>query len=108
MEELASYDPGHLIVGILGGAAGTARDTFELLSQAERYGARVALFGRKIHLAESPIDIVAMMRQVVARTVKPEEAVRAYHGELQKKKIRPERPLADDLQLTEAPLKLAA
>ena len=59
MEELASYDPGHLIVGILGGAAGTARDTFELLSQAENYGARVALFGRKIHLAESPIDIVA-------------------------------------------------
>ena len=108
MEELASYDPGHLIVGILGGAAGTARDTFELLSQAERYGARVALFGRKIHLAELPIDIVAMMRQVVARTVKPDEAVRAYHGELQKKKIRPDRPLADDLQLTEAPLKLAA
>ena len=68
MEELASYDPGHLIVGILGGAAGTARDTFELLSQAERYGARVALFGRKIHLAESPIDIVNLMRQVVARS----------------------------------------
>ena len=54
MEELASYDPGHLIVGILGGAAGTARDTFELLSQAEKYGARVALFGRKIHRAEQP------------------------------------------------------
>ena len=108
MEELASYDPGHLIVGILGGAAGTARDTFELLSQAERYGARVALFGRKIHLAESPIDIVSLMRQVVARTVTPEEAVKAYHGELQKKKIKPARSLGDDIQLTEEPLKLAA
>ena len=106
MEELASYDPGHLIVGILGGAAGTARDTFELLSQAERYGARVALFGRKIHLAESPIEIVRMMRQVVARTVTPEEAVKAYHGALQTKKIKPARPLSDDIELTEAPLKL--
>ena len=108
MEELASYDPGRLIVGILGGAAGTARDTFELLSQAERYGARVALFGRKIHLAESPIDIVSLMRQVVARSVTPEEAVKAYHGALQAKKIRPVRALSDDIQLTEAPLKFAA
>ena len=108
MEELASYDPRHLIVGILGGAAGTSRDTFELLSQAERYGARVALFGRKIHLAESPTAIVHLMRQIVARTVTPEEAVRAYHGELQKKNIRPTRELADDLQLTDEPLRLAA
>ncbi|HET7716509.1 MAG TPA: hypothetical protein VFK86_12870 [Bauldia sp.] len=108
MEELASYDPTHLIVGILGGAAGTARDTFELLSQAERYGARVALFGRKIHRAEMPIAIVRMMREVVARNVTPEEAVKAYHGELQKAKIKPSRPLAEDLELTEAPLKLAA
>jgi DhnA family fructose-bisphosphate aldolase class Ia len=108
MEELASYDPERLIVGILGGAAGTTRDTFELLSQAERYGARVALFGRKIHLAESPLDIVGLMRQVVARTVTPEEAVKAYHGALQKQKLKPARPLAEDLQLTEQPLKLAA
>jgi len=108
MEELASYDPGHLIVGILGGAAGTARDTFELLSQAEKYGARVALFGRKIHRAEMPIEIVRMMREVVARSVTPEEAVKAYHGTLQKEKIKPTRSLADDIQLTEEPLKLAA
>nr|HMN84885.1 hypothetical protein [Bauldia sp.] len=37
MEELASYDPGHLIVGILGGAAGTSPDTFQLLAQAGRH-----------------------------------------------------------------------
>ncbi len=44
MEELASFDPS-VIVGVLGGGAGTTRDTFELLHQAEKYGARVALFG---------------------------------------------------------------
>ena len=49
-----------------------------------------------------------MMREVVARNVTPEEAVKAYHGTLQKAKIKPARPLADDLQLTEAPLKMAA
>ncbi|KAB2876850.1 MAG: hypothetical protein F9K43_00595 [Bauldia sp.] len=108
MEELASYDPGNLIVGILGGAAGTTRDTFELLGQSERYGARVALFGRKIHLAESPPEIVALMRQIVARTVTPEEGVKAYHGALQKQGIKPVRALADDLQITEQELKLAA
>jgi DhnA family fructose-bisphosphate aldolase class Ia len=108
MEELASYDPAHLIVGILGGAAGTTRDTFELLSQAERHGARVALFGRKIHLAEAPIEIVRLMREVVARNVGPEEAVRAYHGALQKQNIRPARALAEDLELTELPLRQAA
>ena len=36
-------------------AAGTTRDTFELLAQGVKYGARVALFGRKIGLAESPL-----------------------------------------------------
>lgn len=108
MEELSSYDPGKLIVGILGGAAGTTRDTFELLSQAEKYGARVALFGRKIHFAESPLDIVRLMREVVARTITAEEAVKAYHGALQKQNVKPARSLADDIQLTEQPLKMAA
>ena len=46
MQELAQYDPENLIVGILGGAKGTSRDTFELIHQAEQAGARVALFGR--------------------------------------------------------------
>ncbi|MEO1016344.1 MAG: hypothetical protein AAFY56_01435 [Pseudomonadota bacterium] len=108
MEELASYDPGHLIVGILGGSAGTARDTFELLSQAERYGARVALFGRKIHLADSPVDIVRFMREVVGRTLAPEEAVKAYHGALLEKGIRPKRALEDDRQITDETLRAAA
>ena len=104
LEELASFDPG-LIVGVLGGGAGTTRDTFELLHQAERYGARVALFGRKINLAESPLAIVALMRQVAEGAVQPAEAVRAYHGELQKEGIRPSRELDDDNRITEAVLR---
>ena len=53
LEELASFDPS-LVVGVLGGGAGTTRDCFELIHQAQKYGARVALFGRKINLAEVP------------------------------------------------------
>jgi DhnA family fructose-bisphosphate aldolase class Ia len=106
LEELASYDPS-LVVGVLGGGAGTARDTFELLQQAEKYGARVALFGRKINLAESPLAIVRLMREVASGSVRPEEAVRAYHGDLNREGIRPLRPLEEDLQVTEAVLKHA-
>ena len=104
LEELAAFDPS-LIVGVLGGGAGTARDTFELLHQAEKYGARVALFGRKINLAESPLAIVRLMREVADGTIKPEEAVRAYHGELAREGYKPLRPIEDDIQITEAPLK---
>jgi hypothetical protein len=107
LEELASYDPG-LVVGVLGGGAGTTRDTFELLSQAERYGARVALFGRKINLAESPLTIVALMREVASRNLTPDAAVRAYHGELVRAGITPARALEDDNRITEAVLKAAA
>jgi DhnA family fructose-bisphosphate aldolase class Ia len=105
MEELASYDPGRLIVGILGGAKGTTRDTFELLAQAERYGARVALFGRKINTAENPLELVRTMRAVVEKSLSPEEAVRAYHDELKQRGIRPMLPLAKDRQITEEALK---
>jgi len=105
LEELASYDPG-LIIGVLGGGAGTTRDCFELLSQAERYGARVALFGRKINQAESPLSMVYFMRQVADGSLAPAEAVKAYHGELQKQGIKPDRPLDDDQAITEDVLKL--
>lgn len=104
MEELAGYDPS-LIVGVLGGGAGTTRDTFELLHQAEKYGARLALFGRKINLADSPLDIVRFMREVANGAISPEEAVRAYHGDLRRQGITPSRPLADDNVITEAVLK---
>ena len=106
LEELAAFDP-TLVVGVLGGGAGTTRDTFELVYQAERYGGRVALFGRKINLAESPLKIVALMREVANGTIEPAEAVREYHGALRSDGIRPARPLDDDLAVTEASLQPA-
>jgi hypothetical protein len=104
MEELAAFDTS-LVVGVLGGGAGTTRDTFELLYQAEKYGARLALFGRKINFADSPLAIVTCMRAVADGAMKPEEAVRAYHGSLQTEGIVPTRALEDDLEVTEAVLK---
>ncbi len=101
MEALAGYDPQRLIVGILGGAKGTTRDTFELISRAERAGARVALFGRKINLAQDPLALVGMMRAVVARELSPTEAVRAYHGALQRAGIVPALRLEDDLEVSD-------
>jgi hypothetical protein len=106
LEELASFDPG-LVVGVLGGGAGTTRDCFELLHQAEKYGARVALFGRKINLAESPLDIVRLMRAVADGALAPLEAVKAYHGELQKQGKKPTRDLALDSAITESVLEQA-
>jgi hypothetical protein len=99
MEELAAYDP-NLIVGILGGGAGTTYDAFKLIAEAQKYGARVALFGRKINHAEHPLAFIEMLRRIVEHAISPEEAVRAYHGVLQSFGIPPLRKLEDDLQLT--------
>ena len=100
MEELAGYDP-ELVVGILGGSGGTTRDTFELLHQGEKSGARIALFGRKIKLAESPLDLLSLFPRVVGRDLSPEEAVKSYHATLAKKNLRAVRTLEDDQQITE-------
>jgi len=105
MEELTQYDPQGLIAGILGGAAGTSRDTFELALQAENSGARVALFGRKINLAESPIELVKLMRQTIEGKVTPTEAVKNYHEHLKQHGIKPQRSLKRDLVITESVLK---
>jgi hypothetical protein len=98
MEELVRYDP-HLVVGILGGSAGTTYDAFKLLAEAKKYGARVALFGRKINNAENQLAFVHLLRLIADGEVGPEEAVRAYHGVLQRLGVRPHRPLEDDLKL---------
>ena len=99
--ELTAYDPSRLMVGILGGGRGTTHDTFELASQAERAGAQVALFGRKINFSESPVDLVRHMRLVIEGELKGAEAVKAYHDALAKKKIRPDRDLKSALAITE-------
>jgi len=98
MEELVAYDP-HLVVGILGGGAGTTYDAFKLIAEAQKYGARAALFGRKINNAECQLTFVEFLRRIVDGEILPEEAVRAYHGVLERLKIKPQRKLADDLEL---------
>jgi hypothetical protein len=101
MSELSSYDPENLIVGILGGAKGTTRDTFELAHQAEQSGARVALFGRKINLSEAPLELVRLMRETIERRSSPEGAVRLYHEYLADRSITPQRSLTEDIEVTD-------
>lgn len=99
LEELVAYDPG-LIVGILGGSAGTTLDAFQLLHDAQQHGARVALFGRKINHAEDPLAFITWLRRIADGEVAPVEAVRAYHADLARAGVQPRRPLEDDLLLT--------
>ena len=98
MEELVRYDP-HLVVGILGGSAGTTRDAFQLLADAQKYGAKVALYGRKINNAENQLAFIQFLRLIVDGVIDPTEAVKAYHAVLGKLGIKPRRALAEDLQL---------
>jgi hypothetical protein len=104
LSELVTHDPS-LVVGILGGSAGTTRDTFELLHRAQSSGARVALFGRKIQRAESQQELVSLMRPVLRGDLTPKGAVRAYHEALEKAEIVPHRALDADLQLTDPVLR---
>jgi hypothetical protein len=97
LEELVHYDP-HLVVGVLGGAAGTTYDAFKLLSEAKKYGARAALFGRKINNAENQLAFIRFLRLIADGEITAEEAVRAYHAVLQKLGVRPYRSLEEDLQ----------
>lgn len=99
LEELVAYDP-NLIVGILGGSSGTTLDAFQLIHDAQKYGARVALFGRKINLSEYPLAFIEFLRRIVDGEVAPVEAVKAYHAVLAKVGIKPHRRLPQDLQLT--------
>jgi hypothetical protein len=88
-------------VGILGGSAGTTFDAFHMLWEAKKYGARVALYGRKINNAEHQLGFIHCLRAVADDELKPEEAVKAYHGVLEKLNIKPHRALADDLWQTD-------
>lgn len=98
MEELVRYDP-HLVVGILGGSAGTTYDAFKMLAEAQKYGAKVALYGRKINHAENQLAFIEFLRHIVDGNISPEEAVRAYHAVLEKLDIQPHRSLEEDMTL---------
>lgn len=103
MEQLAAYDP-HLVPGVLGGSSGTTYDAFKLLADARKYGARAALFGRKINHAEHQLSFIQFLRWIADGEITPEEAVKAYHGVLAGLGIRPHRPLEEDRQLTDTAL----
>jgi hypothetical protein len=105
--ELAEHDPS-IVVGILGGSAGTTRDTFELLKQSETAGARVALFGRKIQRAESQLALVSLMHPVIRGDLTPADAVRAYHAALGQAGVASVRTLEDDLDVTDPLLRAEA
>jgi len=106
MEELVQYDP-NMVVGILGGSAGTSYDAFKLLHEAQKYGARVALYGRKINHAEHQLAFIELLRMITQGSISPKEAVHAYHGVLQGKGIKPRRSLLEDLQLTDQSMSYA-
>lgn len=103
MEELVHYDP-HLVVGILGGAAGTTYDAFKLLEEAKKYGAKISLFGRKINNAENQLAFVEFLHLISTGNITAEEAVKAYHDMLHGLGIKPYRKLADDMEIQTATL----
>lgn len=100
MELLARYDS-EVVVGILGGSAGTTLDAFQMLADAKKYGARVALYGRKINNAEHQLSFITYLRAIADGRIEPVEATRAYHGDLQQLGIKPRRTLEEDLERTE-------
>lgn len=106
MEELVAYDD-QMIVGVLGGNAGTTRDTLELLAQAKRHGARLALFGRKINQAESPLDLIEILRRVADEEIRPAEGAALYHDRLQKHGLTARRALDEDKDISQ-PVLLAS
>lgn len=96
LEELVSYDP-HLVVGVLGGSAGTTLDAFQLIHDVRKYGGRAALFGRKINQAENQLAFIEFLKHIVDGVIEPLEAVKAYHAVLVRLGLKPHRPLEDDL-----------
>ena len=101
MEALAAYDRS-LVIGILGGSAGTDLRCLSHALGGEEIRRRAALFGRKINQAEHQLSFVEHLRAVADDQLPPDEAVKAYHGVLGRLGIRPHRSLADDLVLTQA------
>lgn len=100
VEELRNYDSS-LVVGILGGSAGTTFDAFDMLWDAKQAGAKVALYGRKINNAENQLAFIQFLRLIADGLIGATEAVKAYHAVLAKLGIRPHRPLEQDLQRTD-------
>ncbi|WP_420438014.1 hypothetical protein [Candidatus Poriferisodalis sp.] len=88
-----------VVVGVLGGPPSTANDSFTLVRDVKRSGGRVALFGRRIKVADSPILFCELLRRVADDELSPEDATREYHGRLTAAGITPSRSLEDDLMI---------
>ena len=100
IEQLVSYDP-NLVVGILGGSAGTTYDAFHQLYEAKEGGARAALYGRMINSSEHQPTFIQHLRWLAdGDLTDPAEAVRSYHAALEKVGVAPHRALDHDLQST--------
>jgi orotidine-5'-phosphate decarboxylase len=98
MEALVTYDSS-VIVGILGGVTSTTYDAYKLIAEARKYGARVALFGRRIRGAENPRAFLDTLRDVADGEVSPEEGVKVYRDALGSLGVAPIRSLDDDMVL---------
>lgn len=72
-----------------------------MLWEAKKYGARAALFGRKINNSENQLFFVKILRELADGNLEPAEAVKDYHCQLQEAGIKPHRSLEDDLVLTQ-------
>src|SRR5690606_5363760 len=71
-------------------------------AEAKKYGARVALYGRMIQAAEHQPTMIQHLRWIAdGQITDAAEAVKSYHGALQKLNIPPTRSLADDLVPTQ-------
>lgn len=104
MQELVNFDK-DLIIGILGGSSGTTYDAFKLIAEAQKYGARAAIFGRRIKDSEQPLTFVHFLDWIVRKKISPEKAVEEYHAEIEKLGIPPLRTLKDDSKITSSALK---
>lgn len=93
-------------VGVLGGPPSTANDSFTLIRDVKRHGGRVALFGRRIKVADHPVLFTKMLRLVANGDLSPDDATREYHGLLASAGITPSRTLDEDL-VVETPELLA-
>ena len=102
MEDLVNYTT--ITPGILGGPASTTYDAYKLIAEAKKYGARVALFGRRIKDADDPLAFTAVLRRVADGDVTPEEGVRVYRDQLEKAGIRASRSFDEDMTLHTAAL----
>jgi len=76
-------------------------DAFHQLWEARKYGARVALYGPMINNSEHQRTFIQHLRWIADGQISdPAEAVRSYHGALQKLGIQPYRAMDDDLKKT--------